>query len=142
MNVVDQVGALNRHMIKPTVLIAEDDAIIRQGCLCAALEPFFDIVATVEDGKAAVASAESYKPDVVLLDVSLPVLRGFDAARQILASRPQTKVLFVSNYTEPAYMEQALQMGAAGYVLKTRAFTELVDAIKTALSGKFYRSAM
>jgi DNA-binding NarL/FixJ family response regulator len=129
-------------MKKPRVVIAEDDAVIREGCLCASLEPFFEIVAAVEDGEAAVMSVEDEKPDIVLLDVSLPVVRGFDAARRMLAKHPEIKVLFVSNYAERAYVEAAMEMGAAGYVLKSRAFTELPDAIKTALNGEFYRSGI
>ncbi len=129
-------------MKKPTVLIAEDDAVIREGCLRATLEPFFEIVAAVEDGEAAVAGVEDHKPDLVLLDVSLPLLKGFDAARQILAKYPEIKLLFVSNYSERAYVEAAFEMGAAGYVLKSRAFTELLDAIRTALGGQFYRPAI
>ncbi|HEX4749507.1 MAG TPA: response regulator transcription factor [Bryobacteraceae bacterium] len=129
-------------MRKPTVVIAEDDVVIREGCLRLTLEPFFEIVAAVEDGRAAVTSVEEQKPDVVLLDVSLPVLRGFDAAREILANHPDIKLLFVSNYAERAYVEAALEMGASGYVLKSRAFAELPDAIRTALSGEFYRPAI
>jgi two-component system, NarL family, nitrate/nitrite response regulator NarL len=129
-------------MRKPTVVLAEDDAVIREGCLRASLEPFFEIIAAVEDGQAAVMSVEEHKPDVVLLDVSLPVLRGFDAARKILANHPDIKLLFVSNYAERSYVEAALEMGASGYVLKGRAFTELPDAIRTALNGEFYRPAI
>lgn len=129
-------------MRRPTVVIAEDDAVIREGCLCPSLEPFFEIVAAVEDGHAAVMAVEEHKPDVVLLDVSLPVLKGFDAARKILANYPDIKLLFVSNYAERAYVEAAFEMGASGYVLKGRAFTELPDAIRTALNGEFYRPAI
>lgn len=129
-------------MSKPTVLIAEDDAIIRDGCLRTVLEPAFEIVAAVDDGEAAVASAEEHKPDIILMDVSLPVLRGFAAARQILASHPEIKVVFVSNYSEPAYLEEAQRIGASGYVLKNRAFRELPEAIQTALAGQFYRPAL
>lgn len=128
-------------MRKPTVVIAEDDALIREGCLQATLEPFFEIVASVEDGEAAIISVEEHRPDVVLLDVSLPVLRGFDAAQKILANYPDIKILFVSNYAERSYVEAAFEMGASGYVLKSRAFTELADAIRTALNGEFYRPA-
>ena len=125
-------------MSKPTVVIAEDDFAIREGCLSLTLEPDFEIVAAVDDGKAAVAAVEEHKPDVVLLDVSLPVMRGFDAARKILSSHPDIKVLFVSNYADKAYLDEAMRIGASGYVLKSRAFSELVPAIKTALSGRFY----
>ena len=129
-------------MKKPTVVIAEDDAIIREGCLFATLEPFFEIVAAVDNGEAAVASVEKHKPDIVLLDVSLPLLTGFDAARKILAKRPEIKLLFVSNYSDHAHVEEASRIGAAGYVLKSRAFSELIDAMNRALGGEFYRPAI
>lgn len=128
----------NRGTKKPAIVIAEDDAVIREGCLFPLLESDFEIVASVDDGDAAVAAAELHKPDVVLLDVSLPGMRGFDAARKILSGNPHIKVLFVSNYTEKSYLDEAMRMGAGGYVLKNRAVHELVMAIKTALSGQFY----
>ncbi len=129
-------------MKKPTIVIAEDDVIIREICLERILNGSFDIVASVGDGEAAVTSTERYKPEVVLLDVSLPVLRGFDAARRILALDPQIKVLFVSNYMESAYVEEAYRMGASGYVLKSRAPYELLNAIQAALAGQFYRPVL
>jgi DNA-binding NarL/FixJ family response regulator len=98
----------------------------------------FEIVAEVGDGQAAVAAAETHKPDIILLDVSLPRLRGFDAARNIRANQPATKILFVSNYAEKAYAEEAERLGASGYVLKSRAVTQLLPAVKMALSGQFY----
>ena len=128
-------------MNKPTVLIAEDNVLIVEGCLLPALEPEFEVVATVEDGRAAVAAAQEYSPDVVLLDVSLPVIRGFEACRRILARQPKVKVLFVSNYSENSYADEALHMGASGYVLKSQVASELIPAIRTALSGQFYRSS-
>lgn len=129
-------------MNRPTVVLAEDDSLIREGCLVPALESEFEIVAAVDDGNAAVAAVAEHGPDVVLLDISLPGLRGFAAARQILACRPETKVLFVSNYNNPEYLEEALNMGASGYVLKSRAAAELLTAIRTALAGQFYRTTL
>lgn len=126
-------------MSKPTVIIAEDNFLIREGCLRPTLETDFEVVTVVEDGKAAIAAAEQYRPDVILLDVSLPVMRGFEAARKIIASQPKIKVLFVSNYSDRDYVEEALRMGASGYVLKSQAASELVQAIRIACSGQFYR---
>lgn len=126
-------------MSTPTILLAEDDFIIRQG-LQLLLEPHFTIVASVDDGREAVAAAAEHKPDLALLDISLPGLRGFEAARQILVAHPACKVLLVSNYGDPAYPGAAQEMGASGYVLKSRAGSELLPAIESALAGNFYRS--
>lgn len=125
-------------MCKPTVVIAEDDFLIREGCIRPLLNREFEILAEVDDGQEAVAAAVKHKPDVILLDVSLPVLRGFDAARNIRSHQSATKIVFVSNYSERAYVEEAERLGASGYVLKSRAATQLIPAIKTALSGAFY----
>ena len=125
---------------KPTLVIADDNFPIVEGSLRPLLEADFDIVATVHDGSAAVLAAEEYSPSLMLLDVSLPVLRGFDAARAILSRHPEVKVLFVSNYAERAYADEARRIGASGYVLKNRVASELVDAIGIALSGGFYQS--
>lgn len=125
-------------MNKPTIVIAEDDFLIREGCLYPLLEPDFAILAAVDDGKSAVTAVAEHQPNIVLLDVSLPVMRGFDAARQIVSAQPEVKVIFVSNYSEKAYVDEAMRMGASGYVLKSRASTQLIPAIRAALSGEFY----
>lgn len=126
-------------MRKPTVLIAEDDPILREQCLRPTLEPLFDVIDAVDDGNSAVASARRHKPKVVLLDISLPGLRGFAAARKILAANPQIKIVFVSNYEDQTYVEEAIRLGASGYVPKSRAFRDLVKAIEAALAGSFYQ---
>jgi two-component system nitrate/nitrite response regulator NarL len=128
--------------MKPRVLIAEDDFLILEGSLRPTLCQHFEVVAVAADGEEAVAKAEQLRPDVVLLDISLPKLRGFDAARQILAAHPECKVLFVSNYWEPVYIQAAREMGAGGYVFKSRIVTELTSAIRTALAGGFYEPAV
>jgi DNA-binding NarL/FixJ family response regulator len=125
---------------KPTLVIADDNFPIVEGSLRPLLESDFEIVATVHDGSAAVLAAKEYSPSLMLLDVSLPILRGFDAARAILAKFPDIKILFVSNYAERAYAEEARRIGASGYVLKNRVASELVGAIGVALSGGFYQS--
>lgn len=127
-------------MSTPTLVIAEDDFIIREGLLKALLEPHFKIVASVDDGRHAIVAAAEHKPAIVLLDISLPGLRGFDAARQILAANPDCKVLLVSNYADRTYPRAAKEMGASGYVLKNRVANELLPAIETALAGGFYQS--
>jgi DNA-binding NarL/FixJ family response regulator len=128
--------------MKPRVLIAEDDFLIAEGCLRPAVAREFEVVAVIGDGKEAVAAAALFQPDIVLLDVSLPTLRGFDAARLILADQPNCKVLFVSNYWDAAYIQAAREMGAGGYVFKSRILTEVAPAISTALAGRFYEPAL
>ena len=127
-------------MGKSTLLIAEDDFIIREWMLKSLLEPHFTIVASVDNGRDAVTAAAAHKPAIVLLDVSLPEIHGFDAARQILAANHDCKVLFVSNYADGAYPEAAKELGASGYVLKSRAVTDLLPAIEAALAERFYQS--
>ena len=126
---------------RPTLVIADDNFTIVEGSIRPLLERDFDIVATVHDGKAAVVAAGQYLPSVILLDVSLPVLRGFDAAREIITKHPDLKILFVSNYAERAYVDEARRIGASGYVLKNRVASELLDAIGVALNGGFYQPA-
>jgi DNA-binding NarL/FixJ family response regulator len=125
-------------MKKPTVLIAEDEYVIREGELRVLLEPEFSIVAAVGDGIEAVEAAKKYRPEIALLDVSLPGLRGFEVARQILITQPDCKVVFISCHSQAAYIEGARQIGASGYVIKNRVSGELLNAIRTALSGRFY----
>jgi len=125
-------------MKKLKILIAEDDFLILEGSLRPLLEKEFEIVAAVGDGFEAVAAAEEHKPEIALLDMSLPGLPGFDAARRILATQPDCKVLFVSCYSERAYIDGAKELGASGYVNKSRIVTELVKAIRTAQAGEFY----
>jgi DNA-binding NarL/FixJ family response regulator len=120
------------------ILIAEDDFIIREGNLRPLLETEYEIVAAVGDGLEAVAAAEKHKPDIALLDMSLPGMRGLEVARHILKNQPECRVLFVSCYVGEVYVEAAKELGASGYVNKSRIRTELVKAIRTAEGGQFY----
>lgn len=127
--------------MKTRVLIAEDDFIILEGSLRPIVSREFEVVAAVGDGQEAVAAAERLRPDVALLDVSLPRLGGFDVARKILAGQPECKVLFVSNYRDAAYIQAAREMGAGGYVFKSQVLSELIPAIRIALVAGFYEPA-
>jgi DNA-binding NarL/FixJ family response regulator len=102
------------------------------------LEARFDVVAVVEDGKALMRAAMKHKPDVALLDISMPELNGIDAARQIRQVLPKTKVIFVTMYVDPTFVREAFRAGASGYVAKRSAPTELENAIDTVLEGKPY----
>ena len=102
-----------------TVLVAEDHAIVRQG-LCALLkaDAQFRIVGEAQDGREAVAMARTLKPDVILMDIAMPVLNGLEATRQILAANPAAKVVILSAHSDDAYVERMNAAGVAGFLEK------------------------
>jgi DNA-binding NarL/FixJ family response regulator len=113
----------------------------------AALEVFarmlsveFEVVGTAEDGEAAVRSALSLAPDVVVLDVEMPKLDGFAVARRLVASGSPARVVFLTAYADPDYLDAALRAGASAYVLKARAAEDLVQAVHLALEGRQFIS--
>jgi DNA-binding NarL/FixJ family response regulator len=126
---------LSEH--SPSVLIAEDEVLIREA-LRQELDKRFKVVAAVGDGRAAVETVEKAHPDVALLDISMPVMNGLDAAKQIAEAAPEVKIIFVTSHAEPAYVEEAFRRGASAYVLKGR-LTELIEAITAVLEGRTYR---
>lgn len=124
-------------MKKLRVLLGDDHALILDG-LRAALQPQFEVVGQAQDGKALVQSADRLRPDLVVLDISMPLLNGFESARQIKKSLPSAKLIFLSQHLNPAYLKQALKIGASGYVLKSGATEELQKAIATVMRGRIY----
>lgn len=124
-------------MTRPRVLLADDHTLVLEG-FKKLLEPEFDLVGTVEDGRALLEAAATLKPDVVLLDVSMPLLNGIDAARVLKQAQPRIKVMFVTMHADPAYVAKAFQAGAEGYLLKRSAGTELIHAVKAVLAGRCY----
>jgi DNA-binding NarL/FixJ family response regulator len=123
--------------MKLRVLLGDDHVLILDG-LRAALQGQYEIVGLAKDGRALVNEAERLKPDLVIVDISMPLLNGFEAAKQIKKNLPHTKLIFLSQHLNPAYLKQALRLGASGYVLKSGATEELQQAIGTALHGKTY----
>lgn len=119
------------------VLLADDHPLTLEG-LRAFLEPHLEIVGTATDGRALVDAALRLKPDLIILDITMPLLNGVDAAVQIQKSLPTVKLLFVTMHVNPAYLEAALNAGATGYVLKSAAREELLVAIKTVMDGRIY----
>src|SRR5262249_29219190 len=99
-----------------------------------------DVVDQVGDGQSLVEAALRLRPDLILLDVSMPVLNGIEAARQIKKAWPEARLLFLSMHSNPAYLREALDAGGLGYILKTSAKEELRAAVDHALHGKTYVS--
>ncbi len=124
-------------MNKRRVLLADDHRILAEG-LKSMLEQEYDVVAIVEDGRAMVEQAKLLRPDVIVADISMPVLNGIDALAKLTDAKLRSKVIFLTMHSDPRYAARALQAGASGYVLKHSAKTELVTAIGEVLSGGTY----
>jgi DNA-binding NarL/FixJ family response regulator len=119
------------------ILLADDHSLVAAG-ISKLLESEFELIGTVGDGRALVAAAKSDPPDVILLDISMPILNGFEAARQIRAALPNVKLIFVTVHSDNAYVMEAFRAGGAGYVLKRSAASELPAAIHEVLNGNLY----
>lgn len=124
-------------MTRPRILIADDHKIVVAG-LKKLLDPDFEIAGIVEDGRELVKAAEKLRPDVIIADISMPMLNGIEAVRQIKKSHEEIKVVFLTMHPDVTYALNAFKAGASGYVLKHSAPDELVTAIKEALCGKTY----
>ncbi len=122
---------------KLRLLMADDHSILLAG-LQKLVEDHCEVVGTVEDGRALVEAAERLQPDVILLDISMPLLNGLDAARQIKKSMPNVKLLFLTMHASPTYVTEALKAGGHGYLLKYSAASELPQAIDAILKGQIY----
>ena len=121
------------------VLLAEDNRRIAE-ILEALLRAEFELVGTVADGLAMLASAATLHPDVVVTDISMPRLDGLSALAQLKTKHPHVKVVLISIYQDATLMALALKEGAAGYVLKHSAAHELVPAVRAAMNGETYAS--
>lgn len=121
------------------ILLIDDHALVLEG-MRQLLETEFTVVGTGESGQALLDMAPRLNPDVVLLDVSMPGLNGFEAAQRLKQLVPNVKVIFVTMMTEPVYISEAFRRGAHGYVLKQCAAAELVNAIRVVLSNRKYVS--
>ena len=124
-------------MKKPRILLADDHSLVLEG-FRRILEDQCEVVGTAEDGRALLEVASRLKPNVVLLDISMPLLNGIDATRHLKKIMPDIKVIFVTMHADPAYLNEAFKAGASGYLLKRSAGTELIQAIQSVLGGNFY----
>src|SRR6516165_3697833 len=124
-------------MNKPRILVADDHQILAEG-LRSLLEPEFEVVGVVADGRELVAAAKKHRPDLIVADVTMPALNGIDAALQLRDAGVPSKVIFLTMHNEVAYAHRALEAGAAGFVLKHSAAAELVTAVREALRGRTY----
>ncbi|MDH4453309.1 MAG: response regulator transcription factor [Verrucomicrobiota bacterium] len=120
-----------------TVLLAEDHTIVREGLRkMLELEGGFEIVSEAQDGRQAVAQAQKLQPDVVLMDIAMPLLNGLEALRQIIHVRPTAKVLMLSAHSDDAYVKNAVESGASGFLLKQTSSHDVCRAIREIHAGK------
>lgn len=123
------------------VLVCDDHALFREGVKTILnSQPDIEVVGEAADGKEAVAQAIRLYPHVALMDISMPLLKGFDATRRIRKARPDSKVLILTVYDDEDLVARCLDAGAAGYVLKDSPPLQLVDAIRTVCAGQQYMS--
>jgi DNA-binding NarL/FixJ family response regulator len=121
------------------IMIADDHVFLADACK-KLLEPEFDVVATVNNGRALVRIAATLKPQLIIVDVGMPLLNGLDAACQVKELLASVKVVFLTMNTDPALAAEAFRRGASGYLLKSCAASELVLAVREVLKGKSYLS--
>jgi DNA-binding NarL/FixJ family response regulator len=128
-------------MKRITVLLAEDHMIVREGLRSLLkIETDIEIVGEAEDGRQAVTLTRKLLPDVLVMDIAMPLLNGLEATRQILLTNPLTRILILSAHNDDAYIEKATDLGVAGYLIKQTAFHVLPEAIREVHRGKSYFS--
>ena len=128
-------------MSKPRVLLADDHALVLEG-FKKLLEEHSQVVGTVGDGRALLEAAKRLRPDIVVLDISMPKLNGLDAARRLRKIVPQARLIFVTVHADSDYVNQAFQAGASGYLLKRSAGSELLQAVQAVANGNYYITSL
>lgn len=124
-------------MKKPTVILADDHTLVLEG-FRRLLEAQCELLSTVGDGQALLKAVAQQHPDIVILDISMPVMNGIEAARALKSQFPSVKLLFVTMHADPAYIRAAFQAGASGYILKQSLGDELTQALHAVLRGHTY----
>lgn len=128
--------------MKPVrILLADDHTVVRKGLrLLLESVPEFQVIADAADGRDAVSLAEQHRPEVVVMDVAMPILNGIEAARQITGKLPSTAIVFLSMHGDESYVLRALKAGARAYLLKDSAEYDLIQAVKAVSEGKAFFS--
>ncbi len=123
------------------IVLADDHTVVRKGLrLLLESVPHFQVVADAADGRRCVALVEEHQPDVVVMDIAMPILNGIEAARQISGKSPHVAIVFLSMHSDEAYVIKALKAGARAYLLKDSAENDLISAVKAVSEGKSFFS--
>lgn len=123
-----------------SVVLADDHVLVRQGLKALLEREKFQVVAEASDGHEVVRAVETNHPDIAVIDISMPMLNGIDAARELRRSCPKTKVILLTQHEEEQYIHEALEAGVKGYVLKSQVASDLVHALQQVSRGGFYLS--
>lgn len=124
---------------RPRIIIVDDHGLFAEG-VRRILDPVFGHVEVVQRAPGVLSALEAHRPDIVLLDISMPGTNGIETARQILERSPQTKIIFLTMHTEAVYVRQAMSTGALGYVVKSSLVSELMEAIRAVSAGRKFVS--
>jgi DNA-binding NarL/FixJ family response regulator len=122
---------------RPRVLLADDHRLLREA-FSRLLEPTCNVVGAVADGRAMLAAAKELRPDIVVLDIAMPLLNGLDAARQLKQTMPEVRIIFLTMSEDADVAAEAFRVGASGYLLKNSAASELLQAIQEVSRGRSY----
>lgn len=122
------------------IILADDHSIVRQGIKSLLEREGFQVVAEASDGHEAIRHAEALSPDVVVMDIGMPMLNGMEAARELARCCPKVKSILLTQHDEPQFVSAALKAGVKGYVLKSQITADLVHAIQQVLRGQVYLS--
>src|SRR5271155_1313093 len=125
---------------RPRILLADDHAVVAEG-IRGLIEKHYDVVGVVMDGRALITEASLLRPDVIVLDVAMPLLNGIDAGKKLQEILPKAKLVFLTMHADPNLAAAALRLGPVGFVLKHSAASELLTAIADVLRGKAYVTA-
>jgi DNA-binding NarL/FixJ family response regulator len=124
---------------KIRIMIADDHALVREGIAAfLKMSDAYEIVAEASDGVEAIEAAKKHKPDIVLMDISMPKLGGLEATIELKKNNPAVKILVLTQYEDTVYIRRFLKAGASGYLLKTAVGTDLITAIESITAGKVY----
>src|SRR6185295_4836036 len=125
--------------MKPHIVVANDHRLVAEG-IVKILEKEFTVVATPTDGRGFIDAIDTFRPDLALVDISLPLLNGLDACRHVKKSCPEVKIIILTMHAEQHFVNEAFRVGVEGYVLKTSLADELLFAVKEVLRGCTYIS--
>jgi DNA-binding NarL/FixJ family response regulator len=130
-----------QHRGRVKILIADDHTLVAEAC-AKLLEPEFEVLGTVRDGKALLEAAAQLKPDVIVADIAMPVMNGLDACEQIKKQVKSTKIIYLTMNEDKDLAAEAFRRGASGYILKASAFAELTQAVHAVIKNKSYVSPL
>jgi two-component system response regulator NreC len=122
------------------VVLADDHILVRQGLRSLLEREGFQIIAEASNGQEALRFAQTLKPDIAVMDITMPILNGLEAARQMSLPSPKTKIILLTQHNEEQYVSEALEAGVKGYVLKSQVASDLVQAIRQVSRGEVYLS--